>query len=83
MLKLIIIPAFILTCLCIYAAVEEAMQCKYGKRQTPEYAEDIIRFDKWRKEVQQTWLDCHQRAEDFYDRPWNRLRLWLANIIAP
>lgn len=83
MLKIVIIPAFVIACLAIYAAVEEAMQWKYGHRQTPETVEDIIRWDKWREDVQQTWLDCHQRAEDFYAHPWNRFRLWLANIIAP
>ena len=80
MLKLIIIPAFILTCLAIYAAVEEAMEWKYGKRKTPESVDD---FKQWCEDVHLEWVACNIRAEDFYDRPWNRLRLWLANIIAP
>lgn len=85
MLKIIVIPAFILTCLCIYAAVEEAMQWKYGHRQTPEMVEAINqRAEEVRQrcaEAYQEWLA--QRAEDIYSQPWNRLRLWLANIIAP
>lgn len=80
MLKLIVIPFFIFTCLCIYAAVEEAMQWKYGKRQTPETVEAV---NQWREEAYQEWLAIEANAEDFYTRPINRLRLWLANIIAP
>lgn len=76
MLKIIIIPAFILAGLAIYAVVEEAMEWKYGHRQTPDEIEAF-------KAAYQEWLDGDQRADDFYDRPWNRLRLWLANIIAP
>ena len=80
MLNIIIIPAFVVAMLAVYAASEESVLKRVGARQSPQEAQQAR---EWIAEAYQEWLDGDQRAEDFYARPFNRLRLWIANIIAP
>lgn len=87
MLNIIIIPAFVVAMLAIYLTAEESVLKRVGARQSPQDAQDRInharRVREWIHENYQEWLDGDQRADDFYARPFNRLRLWIANIIAP
>jgi len=87
MLNLIIIPAFVVAMLAVYAAAEESVEKRVGARQSPQDAQDRLnhaqRVSEWIHENYQEWLDGDQRADDFYAKPVNRLRLWLSNIIAP
>lgn len=80
MLNLIIIPAFVIAILAVYLAAEESVEKRVGARQSPQEAQQAR---EWIAEAYQEWLDGDQRADDFYSDPVNRLRLWLANIIAP
>lgn len=80
MLNIIIIPAFVVAMLAVYLTAEESVLKRVGVRKTPEIAQQER---EWIAETYQEWLDGDQRADDFYDRPFNRVRLWLANIIAP
>lgn len=80
MLNIVIIPAFVVAMLAVYLAAEESVMKRVGAKQTP----DIVQQERdWIENAYQEWLCGDQKAEDFYDRPMNRLRLWLANIIAP
>ena len=87
MLKIIIVPVFVVACLAIYAAVEEAVEWKLEKRIKPEYA-DQMRHDKQRLIER---LKARRAAEQaiFEDidtkarNPVNRFRYWLAGIIIP
>lgn len=80
MINLLIIPAFILAGLAIYAAAEEAVERRVGLRKPPE----TVQLEReWAEQALNEWLYGNQRAEDFYDKASNRIRLWLANVIAP
>jgi len=87
MLSIIIIPAFVVAMMAVYAAAEESVEKRVGARQSARDAQEARdraqRVREWIDENYQDWLDGDQRAEDFYARPFNRLRLWIANIIAP
>ena len=80
MLNIIIIPAFVVAMLAVYLTAEESVLKRVGKKQSPQ---DILQAREWVEESLQEWINGDALAEDFYDRPFNRLRLWLANIIAP
>ena len=80
MLNIIIIPAFVVAMLAVYLTAEESVLKRVGKKQSPQ---DILQAREWIEEAWQEWIDGNQRADDFYAKPVNRLRLWLANIIAP
>lgn len=87
MLSIIIIPAFVVAMLAVYLTAEESVLKRVGVRQSAQDAQEARdraqRVREWIDENYQDWLDGDQRAEDFYARPFNRLRLWIANIIAP
>ena len=80
MLNIIIIPAFVVAMLAVYLTAEESVLKRVGIRQSPQDAQEAR---EWVEEAWQEWIDGNQRADDFYSDPVNRLRLWLANIIAP
>jgi len=80
MLNIIVIPAFVVAMLAVYAAAEESVLKRVGARQSPQDAQEAR---EWIAEAYQEWLDGDERAENFYASPFNRIRLWLANIIAP
>lgn len=87
MLNIIIIPAFVVAMLAVYAAAEESVLKRVGARQSTHDAQEARdraqKMREWIDENYQEWINGDALAEDFYDRPFNRLRLWLANIIAP
>lgn len=80
MVNLLIIPAFILAILAIYAAAEEAVERRAGLRKSPE---KVQLQREWEDYVLNEWLYGNQRADDYYAKPANRIRLWLANKIMP
>ena len=80
MLSIIIIPVFVVAMLAVYLDAEESVMKRVGAKQPI----DIVQQERdWIETAYQEWLDGDEKAEDFYDRPINRLRLWLANVIAP
>ena len=84
MLKIIIIPAFILAGLAIYAAAEEAVEWKTGRRRSIKSLQDHLNWmayhDERRMEIERNII---QKVNATYEKPIHRVYLWLANIIAP
>lgn len=84
MLNIIIIPAFIFAGLAIYAAAEEAVEWKTGRRRSLTSLQDHLNWmayhDERRMEIERKII---QEIDAAYENPIYRLRLWLANIIAP